>query len=216
MGSLMVFTLPQVERLTRLSRRTIVRWQRTGVFFPDYPQPLAIEGPYQRIYSFRDVVGLRTLAELRRVHHVLLSEVRKVGQYLKKYRRKSWSELRFWVIDRHVVFRDPKSSLLISGKDLSQVAIEPIVLEDIALAVESDSAVLREREPETRGKIVRHRNIMSNRPVIDGTRIPTSIIWDFHSAGYSIEEIIAEYPDLTQEDVQAAINHESHERHIAA
>ena len=41
-----------------------------------------------------------------------------------------------------------------------------------------------------------------------GTRIPVHAIKSFHDHGYSVSEIIGEYPDLTSEDVEAALNHD--------
>lgn len=43
------------------------------------------------------------------------------------------------------------------------------------------------------------------KPCIRGTRIWVSLILDFLANGMSIEEILAEYPQLTAEDVRAAI-----------
>ena len=43
------------------------------------------------------------------------------------------------------------------------------------------------------------------KPCIRGTRIWVSLILDFLANGMSIEEILAEYPQLTEEDVRAAI-----------
>jgi len=43
------------------------------------------------------------------------------------------------------------------------------------------------------------------KPCIRGTRIWVSPILDFLANGMSIEEILREYPQLTEEDVRAAI-----------
>ena len=43
------------------------------------------------------------------------------------------------------------------------------------------------------------------KPCIRGTRIWVSLILDFLANGMSIEEILREYPQLTEEDVRAAI-----------
>jgi uncharacterized protein (DUF433 family) len=40
--------------------------------------------------------------------------------------------------------------------------------------------------------------------VIAGTRVPVSLVLDCLTAGMSPEEIVAEYPTLTSEGVQAA------------
>jgi len=43
------------------------------------------------------------------------------------------------------------------------------------------------------------------KPCIRGTRIWVSLILDFLANGMGIEEILTEYPQLTKEDVRAAI-----------
>ncbi|MBI5114868.1 DUF433 domain-containing protein [Candidatus Poribacteria bacterium] len=43
------------------------------------------------------------------------------------------------------------------------------------------------------------------KPCIKGTRIWVSLILDFLANGMSIEEVLAEYPQLTEADVRAAI-----------
>ena len=54
-------------------------------------------------------------------------------------------------------------------------------------------------------RIVVDPNICFGKPCIRGTRIWVSLILDFMSNGLTIEEIIAEYPQLREEDVRAAI-----------
>lgn len=48
-------------------------------------------------------------------------------------------------------------------------------------------------------------NICFGKPCIRGTRIWVSLILDFLANGMTIEEIIKEYPHLTEEDIRAAI-----------
>jgi DNA-binding transcriptional MerR regulator len=59
------FSEEQVERLTGLNTAQLRYWDRMGFFQPSYAgenRRIA----YSRIYSFKDVVGLRTLGLLRR------------------------------------------------------------------------------------------------------------------------------------------------------
>ena len=48
-------------------------------------------------------------------------------------------------------------------------------------------------------------NICFGKPCIRGTRIWVSLLLDFLANEMSVEDILAEYPQLTQEDVRAAI-----------
>lgn len=48
-------------------------------------------------------------------------------------------------------------------------------------------------------------NICFGKPTIRGTRIWVSLILDMLADGMTIEEVLAEYPHLTVEDIRAAI-----------
>jgi uncharacterized protein (DUF433 family) len=48
-------------------------------------------------------------------------------------------------------------------------------------------------------------NVCFGKPCIRGTRIWVSLILDFLAGGMSISEVIDEYPQLTEEDIRAAI-----------
>jgi uncharacterized protein (DUF433 family) len=48
-------------------------------------------------------------------------------------------------------------------------------------------------------------NICFGKPCIRGTRIWVSLILDFLADGMTIDEVIAEYPQLTVADIYAAI-----------
>jgi uncharacterized protein (DUF433 family) len=56
----------------------------------------------------------------------------------------------------------------------------------------------------THNRIVWDPKIMSGKPVIRGTRIPVETILRWLGKGVSIEELLAEYPTLSQEDINAA------------
>jgi len=48
---------------------------------------------------------------------------------------------------------------------------------------------------------------LAGKPVIKGTRIPVYLIVELIAAGMKPEEIIKEYPELTLEDVKAALTY---------
>ncbi len=48
-------------------------------------------------------------------------------------------------------------------------------------------------------------NVCFGKPCIKGTRIRVSLVLDFLASGETTEQILAAYPQLTAEDVRAAI-----------
>ncbi|MEA2529827.1 MAG: hypothetical protein QOG89_1471 [Thermomicrobiales bacterium] len=208
------YTGRQVEKLTGLSERVLRYWEETDVFRATYVDDLP-RRPYRRIYSFRDVVSLRTLAILRRDHKVKLEELRRVGQYLTRFYQAPWAELGFRVAGRHVAFRDPDTGEWVSGKPLGQRFIA-FDLEDVRRTTEAEASELNRRRPDDIGRLVRHRHVVQNSWVVAGTRVPASAIWNFHEAGYDVDRILQAYPRLTEEDVCRALDHERRLRAAAA
>lgn len=48
-------------------------------------------------------------------------------------------------------------------------------------------------------------NVCFGKPCIRGTRVWVSLILDFLASGMTTDEVLAEYPQLTREDILAAI-----------
>lgn len=207
MGELFVFSAEHASRLTGLSMRQLRYWDQQGFFVPQYANEDRSR-PFSRVYSFPDIVGLRTLALLRK-HGVSLQELRKVAAWFADRCQDPWSSLTFYVRGRRVFFEDPKEdNVRRTGSLPAQIAM-PIEMEKIADEMREAVRRLRERKPEDIGKVTRNRYVLRNAWVIAGTRIPTLAIWNFHQAGYSVDAIIKQYPRLTPQDIQAAIEHES-------
>lgn len=55
------------------------------------------------------------------------------------------------------------------------------------------------------GRITIDPKIMVGKPVIKGTRIPVYVVLNLLGDGYTQKEIIDDYPDLTKQDLLAAI-----------
>jgi len=55
-------------------------------------------------------------------------------------------------------------------------------------------------------RIVVNEAIHPGRPVIEGTRIPVSLLLGSLSAGMTVEEIVREY-EVTEEDLRAAVDY---------
>lgn len=213
MDDMLAFSIEQVSRLTGVSVRQLTHWDNKGFFVARYTQENR-RTPFSRVYSFRDVVGLRTLAVLRNEHKVSLQELRKVKDWFAKHYDNPWAELTFYVGGGHVFFDDPESGKRMAGVSPRQ---QVMTFEMIKVADEIREAAmrLRDRTPDQIGRIERNRYTLHNAPRLAGTRIPTSVVWDFHEAGYGVHEIISQYPRLTPEDVQEALEYERQRRENA-
>ncbi len=196
------FSADHVVRLTGLTKRQLAEWDETGFFMPQYAHENR-RSPYSRIYSFRDVVGLRVVSVLRNKYKVSMQHLRKVAEVLSKKDYAFWARETLYVVNREVSFHEPETQRVrsvVKGQYVVPIPLEPIIGE-----VREAAAKLKERTMEKIGKVERHRLVMHNAPVIAGTRIPTGAIKRFKDAGYSIDEILREYPSLTRADVEAAL-----------
>lgn len=54
-------------------------------------------------------------------------------------------------------------------------------------------------------KIISDPDILSGKPIIEGTRISVELILDSLASGMTEQDIIKEYPHLTEEDIQACL-----------
>ena len=61
-------------------------------------------------------------------------------------------------------------------------------------------------------RITRNPEILDGKPIVRGTRVPVYLIVDWVEYGHTPEEIVAGYPDLTLEDVEAAVVYAHAER----
>jgi uncharacterized protein (DUF433 family) len=55
------------------------------------------------------------------------------------------------------------------------------------------------------GRVVAVPSIMGGKPVIRGTRIPVDLLLRLLSQGVTPEELLGDYPQLTREDISAAL-----------
>ncbi len=198
------FSEDHVERLTGLSKGQLRAWDRAGFFAPHF----AYEDrhvPYSPVYSFQDVVGLRTIAVLMRDYRVSLQQLRKVAQELVRRGFPHWAGVRLYVVKGQVHFSQPDSGE-VEGVWDGQLAMLPVI--DVINDVKTRARSLQQRTGDQIGRVERHRHVVRNSPVIAGTRIPTAAIRRFAEAGYSVPEILRQYPTLTPDDIQAALDYE--------
>ena len=59
----------------------------------------------------------------------------------------------------------------------------------------------------TEPRIVRNPDIIGGKPIIEGTRLSVELILGWLVAGSSREELLASYPNLTNEQISACIEY---------
>jgi uncharacterized protein (DUF433 family) len=70
--------------------------------------------------------------------------------------------------------------------------------------------MLDQRNVEAR--VTRNPAVLGGKPIIRGTRIAVTLISGWIEAGVPIEQIVADYPNLTREDIEAAVAYTRHEQ----
>lgn len=202
MDDVLGFSAEQVSHLTGLTNRRLRYWDATEFFTPAFHED-ARRSPWARVYSFRDVVGLRAIAEMRQRFAIPLQHLRKVGAELRARYEEPWSQVTFFVVGKRVFFQDAESEAIAVANHTQQLVM-PFELVRVEGDVRRRIEDVRRRTSDQFGRVVRHRYVAENRPILEGTRIPASAIWEFREAGFDDADILREYPQLSAEDVEAA------------
>jgi uncharacterized protein (DUF433 family)/DNA-binding transcriptional MerR regulator len=195
------FSETDAARLSGLSVGQLRSWDTKNFIRPSYAESDR-RMPYSRVYSFRDIVSLRVLGELRNVHKVPLQHLRKVSETLAHLGESKWSATTIYVLGRRVVLKDPRTeqrSEVVSGQRVFDIPLR-VVMSDTRRAISE----MNERTGDSEGKVVHGKFTLQNEPVFKGTRIPVSTIKRYVDAGYSMEAILREYPGLQAADVEVA------------
>ena len=193
------YTADLVSRLTGLTFGQLAYWDRTEFFKPQFAR--FGEGKTAvRIYSFKDVVGLRTLQILKSVHRVTLQHLRAVAAELSRYSKAPWSEIKLRVLNRHVHFDEPETG---RTRDVLNKQYVLLAVIDVMEDIKRRSTDLSNRNEKHFGKYERNRNVSHNVEVISGTRIPVRAVKRYIEGGFSHAEILREYPRLISADIDA-------------
>lgn len=200
------FTPRQVTALTGVSAGRLARWYVQGLIAPAYADASGWLG-YRRLYSVRNVLALRILYVLRNTHHIPHKYLLDANAFLKDRYDSPWEELVFYTLGGRVYFEAPDSRAIEEAGKAGQIPL-PVPLEAVIAPVRAKIVMFTTRQPAEYGQIERRRGVMGGDACVAGTRIPTSAIWGWHTAGYDAQRIREAYPTLTDEDVAAAIEYE--------
>ena len=197
------FTRDQAARLTGVSQRQLRLWDARGFFAPS----LKLEGgALASLYSFRDLLCLKVIHAIRNVAKIPFAELLKTKQRLAHLGDDLWARTTLYILGKRVVFDDPETGgrqEASSGQGVLQIPLRVVTgtMEDAVRA-------MRERKSALIGTIDRKRSVAQNQPVIAGTRIPVRSLQAFAKAGYSVAQINAQYPGITERDIEAALTYE--------
>lgn len=194
------FTEAQAARLTGVSLRQLRYWAGDGFFAPSLTTP---DHKHLDLYSFRDLVSLKVLNQLRNKEAIPLQELRQTKKKLSDLGERLWGETTLYVFGNRVVFHNPATGRLeeaATGQGVLKIPLK-IMTGNVQKAVNA----MRQRRPELIGQIERKRGVVQYQPIIAGTRIPVASVRAFAEAGFSPEAIRKQYPSLTIDDIKAAL-----------
>lgn len=202
------FSEEQTSKLTGISMAQLRYWDRTNFYRPMFADDNR-RVPFSRVYSFLDIAALRVLNVLRNQYDVPLQHLRDVSEKLGQLgEEKKWTGVRLYALRKKVIWIDRDNEL--PQEIVSQQYVVPTMLLEAVIAdARRDIEELNVRDQSRLGKIERSRHVNHNAPVVAGTRITVAAIRRFHEAGYSNSQILSEYPDLTEEDIEAALAFDS-------
>ena len=196
-----VYTDEQASRLARISLGQIRYWDSTKFFEPS----LAYEdrrAAYSRIYSFDDVVALRVLGELRNKHDISLQHLRKVRDKFQ-LPQSAWADEEIYVNKKRVYFKNESGNFVNSETD--EETLPDIPLPRVIAEITHEAKALEVRPTDAFGKKVRRPKVARKAEVFQGTRIPVDMVKEYFDEGLGIEEILSDYPTLTEADIEAAV-----------
>lgn len=196
------FTEQHAETLTGVSRSQLRHWDRIGLLKPSFSDEPNV--PYGRIYSFRDLVSLRVLNQLRNVVGCSIAHLLDVSRRLSEISDDPWTATTLYVLGKQVVISEPGSKVrleIVSGQRVLDIPLKVVIS-----GVRNSVAQLNQRSPDDIGQITASKFISQGQLVIKGTRVPVEAIRSFAEAGYSAEAIVKEYPSVSLSDVRAVLD----------
>jgi uncharacterized protein (DUF433 family)/DNA-binding transcriptional MerR regulator len=200
------FSETDAAKLTGLTVGQLRAWNSKGFMKPSFFES-NLRLPYGKIYSFRDIVSLRVLGQLRNKHKVSLQHLRQVSDNLAHLGDARWIATTLYVLGKRVVLTDPTDEQrkeVVSGQRVFDIPLR-VVVEDTRKAI----ADMNRRSDAQTGKVVHGKFTLQNEPVFEGTRIPVATIKRYLDAGFTTAAIIAEFPDITLQDIKVASSFEN-------
>jgi uncharacterized protein (DUF433 family) len=132
-----------------------------------------------------------------------LQHLREVKMKLEALEDADWANTTLFVLNKKCVFHDKNRDEFyepVSQQKVLRIPLQ-VVHSDMRKAVKG----LWKRNEDEIGQISKKRRVVHQEPVFSGTRITVRSVIDFWEAGYSVDDILREFPTLTERDVEAVI-----------
>jgi uncharacterized protein (DUF433 family) len=206
-----------VSRITGFTGRQLRRLERLGIVAPSVAPR---EEGWPPLYSFKDLLRLRVASEmLKRDFNApqirrLIDDLEADGfedplVSIQFYGDEPKGELRPGRRSKRLgrtYYVDPASPGTRSARNREQTAETfDLDVKDLRANLVGTIEELTMRE---HGSVERVRGVQAYAPVIVGTRIPADLIGRLAEAGWTRDRIRESYPQLTNEDIDAALKHE--------
>ena len=151
-----LFSADQVCNLAHITEKQLRHWATSDFYKPEHLDEDG--GPFSHIYSFRDVVSLRTIGILRNKHHIPLPALRRAGTWLSERHGTPWASLQFRISGKGLYYIDPSTGLpaALTGP-LGQHALPGLLkLDAIASRVRRAVAEMKKRKARDIGRSAAH------------------------------------------------------------
>ncbi|MBY8335218.1 DUF433 domain-containing protein [Qipengyuania pacifica] len=194
------FSEEQAAAISGVSLYQLRDWNKSGLFRPAFGADTQ-RVPFGRLYSFRDLVSLQVLSDLRNNKKIPLHHLKSVSEKIAHLGDARWIATTLYVLGKRVVFVNPRTQMreeIVSGQRVFNIPLR-VVARNTREKIQS----LNDRSDKA-GSAEQRRFVSSNRRVFSGTRVPIRGIVDFIRAGYSHNDILREFPDLTEADLDLA------------
>src|SRR5215472_2250692 len=99
------FSEEHAAALTGVSVKQLRHWDRIGLLKPSFSDEERV--PYGRIYSFRDLVSLRVLDQLRNEAGCSIPHLLEVAATLRAISDDPWASTTLYAANRRVVVAEP-------------------------------------------------------------------------------------------------------------
>ncbi len=206
-----VYTVPDAARYLGIPSTTLYSWVSTE---DDEIAPLEHVDQESRLLSFFDLIEAHILRATRE-RNVPRKRILRGIRFLKEARpgvARPLLEMDLYTHGNDLLAKGmlgPDDEALTNASRLGQTELEEVIKEHLRLIDHDDLGLPTRLYPKTGNRIVSITfDVLSGRPVIDGTRISTHVIAQRLKAGESADRLAQEYR-IGKDQIEAVITYEA-------